>query len=390
MSSSQTPKLVVGAISVTFQMSWCQTMHILQQCVVAIFFSVDRLSESFWWIPAHPCFQGRVIRRLPSDPACQNVRSMFAQCTHCKWRHRLRSASFGPRVGHWSRRRLSMPGAPQMFSFQVFKWLVGYSSKFITSYVQFTVWTRFSLEDSDLQGTSCAGSQRGLQDSRTGLVKHTFKVYDRLEAPSRTESLESIACVLHTVWFDGRFTNCLIYFCRFTFGCFAWFWTVFSMDLSISVSDISHVLALSFFLYLENVASVLGSAPAMRKVMWYIIQDFRAWCGPTWMSIPSIKPLLFMISVRNVQPVDCCSCGARYVWPIAALRLLASLNGINFLLDLNHIRSSVFLLYVCLWGPAWTRVLFGNETWNGLVEGRIAVLCFHSMSHSGTCMGTWH
>ena len=182
MSSSQTPKLVVGAISVTFQMSWCQTMHILQQCVVAIFFSVDRLSESFWWIPAHPCFQGRVIRRLPSDPACQNVRSMFAQCTHCKWRHRLRSASFGPRVGHWSRRRLSMPGAPQMFSFQVFKWLVGYSSKFITSYVQFTVWTRFSLEDSDLQGTSCAGSQRGLQDSRTGLVKHTFKVYDRLEA----------------------------------------------------------------------------------------------------------------------------------------------------------------------------------------------------------------
>jgi hypothetical protein len=24
------------------------------------------------------------------------------------------------------------------------------------------------------------------------------------------------------------------------------------------------------------------------------------------------------------------------------------------------------------------------------VEGRIAVLCFHSMSHSGTCMGTWH
>ena len=47
--------------------------------------------------------------------------------------------------------------------FQVFKWLVGYSSKFITSYVQFTVWTRFSLEDSDLQGTSCAGSQRGLQ-----------------------------------------------------------------------------------------------------------------------------------------------------------------------------------------------------------------------------------
>jgi hypothetical protein len=48
------------------------------------------------------------------------------------------------------------------------------------------------------------------------------------------------------------------------------------MDLSISVSDISHVLALSFFLYLENVASVLGSAPAMRKVMWYIIQDFRA------------------------------------------------------------------------------------------------------------------
>ena len=219
MSSSQTPKLVVKQLVSLFRCHDAPNYaHFTTMRIVAIFFSVDRVSESFWWIPAHPCFQGRVIRRLPSDPACQNVRSMFAQCTHCKWRHRLRSASLGPRVGHWSRRRLSMPGAPQMFSFQVFKSLVGCSSKFITSYRNSLFEHVFPWEESDLQGTSCAGSQRGLQDSRTGLVKHTFKVYDRLEAPSRTESLESIACVLHTVCFDDWFTNFLIYFCRFTFG----------------------------------------------------------------------------------------------------------------------------------------------------------------------------
>ena len=125
----------------------------------------------------------------------------------------------------------------------------------------------------------------------------------------------------------------IFFFLSFYFRILAWFWIVFFVGLSISV-PISQVLALSRFLYLENVASILDSTPSMRKVMWFIIQDFREWCGPAWMSIPYIKPLLFLILIRSVEPAGCWSCGAQYLWPIAAFRLLASYP---LLIDLNHV-----------------------------------------------------
>lgn len=51
-----------------------------------------------------------------------------------------------------------------------------------------------------LQGTSVAGAQRGLEDSRSSLVKEPFRVYDELEKPFFTQR--------H--WLYKRLTNFLM------------------------------------------------------------------------------------------------------------------------------------------------------------------------------------
>ena len=124
------------------------------------------------------------------------------------------------------------------------------------------------------------------------------------------------------------------------------------------MSCFSQIVALSRFLYLENVSSILDSTPTMRKLMWFIIQDFRIMLSCLGVSPDYLKPLLFLVSVRNVQPVDCCSCGARYHWPIAAFRLLACLNGTRGEESKTNGFLFVFLLYICLPEAQRGRVFF--------------------------------
>lgn len=80
------------------------------------------------------------------------------------------------------------------------------------------------------QGVSCAGKQLGRSDSRTALLSEVFRIYDALPHPQKS----------------GPYMN-------------------------------GGLRVLRFFLFLENVQSILGKKHSMRDIMNYIVQDLELW-----------------------------------------------------------------------------------------------------------------
>lgn len=123
-----------------------------------------------------------------------------------------------------------------------------------------------------LQGTSVAGAQRGLEDSRSSLVKEPFRVYDELEKPFFTQR--------H--WLYKRLTN-------FLMSCHHSSWRFLRKAL-----------------LLENVAGLLSSNSETRKLFLYIL---KANCCRSFSFLGS-KSLF----CRNVQSETCVWAGAACLW----------------------------------------------------------------------------
>ena len=91
----------------------------------------------------------------------------------------------------------------------------------------------------DCQGISCGGHQQGLQDPRSALLKHVFKIFDQLPEPQRPG--QTVRCAKPIVL-------CLIF-------------TILSRQ----------------FIYLENVKSILSKQKHMMKLMRFLVQALMPW-----------------------------------------------------------------------------------------------------------------